>query len=346
MFNGLIYNSSGGGAGVSGLTTADAGTAIGDNQIIRGDGATGIQGSAVTLSDVAASVVTQLVTAPTATTGASQVGRAMAITASAAVASTDTAGAAAGGAVNITSGAAARNTSGNANGGNINLVTGAGIGTGTAGQVVVPTGGEGAPGITLGTAGVGWYRTGVIGANEWAWCATTATLKLAQGEFDLVGNAPINWGDQVNTFNGSNHSAGIKRQANGVVRVTGGNSAYGAFLSGKLVEANVAGSGAPNVLTDIESGTVLTNEGVTAENYHTLPSAAAGYEFTFIVQDADGIRITANTGDTIRPIAGTAASAAAGFIRCATLGAFIRLQAINSTEWIATGSAGVWTIDV
>lgn len=78
-------------------------------------------------------------TAPTATTGASQVGKTVSITASDAVASTDTNGAAAGGVVTITSGAAARRVSGDANGGNISLVTGAGIGTGTAGVVLVPS---------------------------------------------------------------------------------------------------------------------------------------------------------------------------------------------------------------
>ena len=40
-----------GGAGVSGLDTADGGTALADNTIVRGDGTTGIQGSAVTIAD-------------------------------------------------------------------------------------------------------------------------------------------------------------------------------------------------------------------------------------------------------------------------------------------------------
>lgn len=41
----------GGGAGVSGLSTANGGTALADNTIVRGDGTTGIQGSAATMSD-------------------------------------------------------------------------------------------------------------------------------------------------------------------------------------------------------------------------------------------------------------------------------------------------------
>ncbi len=92
--------------------------------------------------------------------------------------------------------------------------------------------------------------------------------------------------------------------------------------------------------------TVQTNEGATAEVYVTLPPAISGTSISFVVQDTDGIRITAAAGDTIRPIAGTAASATGGFIRCATQGAFITLIAINVTEWVAIGSAGVWTIDI
>ena len=121
-------------------------------------------------------------------------------------------------------------------------------------------------------------------------------------------------------------------------------SLIGALKCATLVEANVAGSGAPNILTVGESRTLLTNEGTTAENYHTLPLAAAGLTFTFYVQDTDGIRITANTADTIRVAAGV--SAGAGFVRCATAGAIVRLTAINATEWVAEYQTGVWTVDV
>lgn len=41
----------GSGGGVSGLTTADGGTALADNAIVRGDGTTGVQGSTVTVED-------------------------------------------------------------------------------------------------------------------------------------------------------------------------------------------------------------------------------------------------------------------------------------------------------
>src|SRR5690606_181304 len=45
--------SGGGGGGVSGLASADGGTALADNAIVRGDGTTGIQGSGLLLDDTA-----------------------------------------------------------------------------------------------------------------------------------------------------------------------------------------------------------------------------------------------------------------------------------------------------
>lgn len=301
-------------------------------------------------------------TAPAATTGASQAGKTVSVTASDAVASTDTAGAAAGGSQTYTTGAAARNASGNADGGDFNIVLGAGIGTGRQGQVVLSNTARLA---WSGRASIGSTGTGNINFQESQTSTNSAQLTNVSVEFSssstgikssantlVLDNSGLRLGsgrviqfNATDAFNGTPDS-GFARNAAGVIRATNGTTGIGAILNSRLVEANTAGSGAPNVLVASESGTVLTNEGATAENYHTLPDAASGYQFTFIVQDTDGIRITAAAGDTIRPIAGTAASGAGGFIRCATAGAFITLVSINATEWIAIGSAGVWTIDI
>lgn len=109
-----------------------------------------------------------------------------------------------------------------------------------------------------------------------------------------------------------------------------------------LVEANTAGSGAPNVLVAAETRTLLTNEGVTAQNYHTLPSAAAGYVFTFVLQDADGVRVVASTGDTIRVL--SLVSPTAGYVESTAIGSTITLVAINATEWVAICAVGTWTV--
>lgn len=108
------------------------------------------------------------------------------------------------------------------------------------------------------------------------------------------------------------------------------------------VELITAGTGAPNVLTEVESRGTFTNEGATALTQNTLPGAAKGLTYTFIVQDADGIRVVAGSGDTIR-IAGSV-SAAAGRIDSTTIGSTVTLVAINATEWVAVSVNGTWVV--
>lgn len=115
------------------------------------------------------------------------------------------------------------------------------------------------------------------------------------------------------------------------------------LLAYNLVEANTAVSGSENVLTAAESGTVLTNEGTAAENYHTLPTAAAGRTYTFYCQDTNGIRVTAGADDTIR-LAGVE-SAAAGYVKSVVEGSAVTLVAINAVEWVATSVVGTWSVD-
>lgn len=98
----------------------------------------------------------------------------------------------------------------------------------------------------------------------------------------------------------------------------------------------------PLALTSTDSGKVYTNEGASAEIVFNLPTAAADLNYTFIVQDANGIQINANTGDTIRVAASVSASA--GLIETATVGNVVKLVAINATEWIAVSYVGTWTV--
>lgn len=91
-----------------------------------------------------------------------------------------------------------------------------------------------------------------------------------------------------------------------------------------------------------DSRTAYTNEGAAAQVNFNLPTAAANLEYTFVVQDTDGIQITAATGDTIR-VAGSV-SATAGTAAATTIGNVLRLLAINATEWIAVSVIGTWTV--
>ncbi len=123
------------------------------------------------------------------------------------------------------------------------------------------------------------------------------------------------------------------------INLSGSGSSSGVVT----VVASTAGSGSPNAISSSASGTAYTNEGSTALNYNSLPTASAGLEYTFIVQDADGMRVTAATGDTIR--ISTNVSASAGYVESYGIGACVKLLAINSTEWIATSVVGVWSVN-
>ena len=86
----------------------------------------------------------------------------------------------------------------------------------------------------------------------------------------------------------------------------------------------------------------FTNEGAGALIVFNLPAAAAGLEYTFIVQDADGIEITAGAGDTIR--IGASVSSAGGTATSTDIGSTLTLVAINATEWMAISNIGVWVL--
>lgn len=293
-----------------------------DNAISRYDGTSGtLQDSGITVADVTGSSVTVATTAgnslvvettePAATTGASVAGTTTALRAGDAVASTDTAGAAAGGAVAVTAGNAARLTSGNANGGDVTLTGGAGIGTGTAGQVVIAQSGDVTPGtaaspaLRFGTAQNGLYST-----------SSGLGLSVAANGTDVV-----------------------EFLSNGV---EWGGSAFPHYGLARTVTALTGGSGAPTSLgTANNLWRYLTNEGAGATAYNNLPSAAANYEFSFIVQSTNGMRIVAATGDTIRIM--DKVTAAGGYIESTSQGSTITLVSINATEWYAVAVNGVWT---
>lgn len=89
---------------------------------------------------------------------------------------------------------------------------------------------------------------------------------------------------------------------------------------------------------------MLCNEATLAEqNYHTLPLAAANLEFTFVCNHTDGIRVTANTGDTIR--LGGSVTVAAGYIVSVVVGSTVKLVCIDDTEWIAVAFCGTWDVE-
>lgn len=103
-----------------------------------------------------------------------------------------------------------------------------------------------------------------------------------------------------------------------------------------------AQAASPVTVANADSGKEFTNEGAAGLITFNLPTAVANLVYDFIVQDADGIKIVASGGDTIRLAANV--SAAAGNAQSTTIGSTVRLVAINATEWIATSIVGTWTV--
>ena len=277
-----------GGAGGNGDVTGPSSSV--DNTIVRFDATTGklIQGSSITLSDVSGVTQTFATITPAATTGASQAGRAIAITASPAVASSDTAGAAAGGSITITSGAAARNASGNANGGNIDLVTGAGIGTGTSGQVWIPDGTSAAPSVafkSLPNAGL-HLQSGAVYldiAGEGAF-----RFSGASGQNRMKSSVQLGWASADDVVANANDTA-FARQSAGVVRLTDGGSGIKSFLGGG---ASVASATA----MPIPTGRVFHVTGTTDITSITATNLQSGVVITLIF---DGI-LTFTDGNNLK----------------------------------------------
>lgn len=91
-----------------------------------------------------------------------------------------------------------------------------------------------------------------------------------------------------------------------------------------------------------DSGAFTTNEGAGSKAFYTLPAAIQGLTFSFYVQDSDGLRITANSGDTIRIY--NVVSATGGYADSTTVGSVVTLVAVNATEWVAQYALGTWDV--
>jgi|GEM_PF-5227552 len=190
----------------------------------------------------------------------------------------------------------------------------------------------------------------LVGFNGASWIdiGTFALLAEAQTFFaatDITGAEAEQLTDGSNADTLHTHdTAGLAENA--VKTATVDNRAVTDIKRGHMtVEENTAGVGSPNVLTADESRKVLTNEGATATNYHTLPTAAAGLSFPFIAADASNkIRITAAAGDKIR-VAGVE-SVAAGYIESTGQGDTIMLIATDEEYWYATSIIGIWDVEV
>lgn len=244
-----------------------------------------------------------------------------------------------------------------------------GIGFGT--DVSIHRFGTGAAGVDDSGGSPIWYlaQNGTISAR-FSSTGGVATLQCDSNNLNLVsgaGSVIIKSNNvtaltldtsQVATFAGSILSGGDVRAAapsriywstratmtspaDGKIDLTNNAQSSSATITASVLVSAKTQAVSPYSVLITENRTSFTNEGATGMVTFTLPTAVANYDYTFIVQDADGITITANTGDTIR--FGGTVTAAAGSISSTTIGSVIRLTAINSTEWLAVSLVGTWS---
>lgn len=108
-------------------------------------------------------------------------------------------------------------------------------------------------------------------------------------------------------------------------------------LNARVISANAA---TPVNITAFDSNKVYTNEWASAKIVFNLPTAVAGYTYTFIVQDTDWIDVKAAAWDTIRR--NTNVTAAAWTVTSTAIGSVLVLVAINATERISVTEIGTW----
>jgi hypothetical protein len=131
----------------------------------------------------------------------------------------------------------------------------------------------------------------------------------------------------------------LRGGTNAQLNITGtAGTEVGTVLTGRTISAKTTNY---NVV-DGDSRTFFTNEGAGGTVNFTLPTAAARKEYTFYIQAAQTLTVTANTGDTIR-LAGSV-SASAGNVSANVVGNLVRLVCINATEWVAESIIGTWTV--
>lgn len=95
---------------------------------------------------------------------------------------------------------------------------------------------------------------------------------------------------------------------------------------------------------DYADGTLITNDGASSQVNFILPSPTEGLELRFLNVTATGLRVSCATGSNVQAssinIGGTA-TATGGFMQTTTIGAVLRLIAINNV-WYAVHSTGAW----
>lgn len=103
--------------------------------------------------------------------------------------------------------------------------------------------------------------------------------------------------------------------------------------------------GSETVLTTGQLGSLVTNTGTTAKASCKLPAnPSVGAFYDFLADDADGLRVVANTGQTIT-LDALGASASAGYVETIRQDSGFRLIYTASNTWRGVHMVGGWRKD-
>ena len=93
---------------------------------------------------------------------------------------------------------------------------------------------------------------------------------------------------------------------------------------------------------DLAGNTAFTNNGAGAEVEFTLPAGTAGDKVTFMVTDAEYLKIVTDGTETLRYL--NVQSAAGGYLRSNTVGNSVTLI-YNADDWLVVTMTGEWYFD-
>ncbi len=187
-----------------------------------------------------------------------------------------------------------------------------------------------------------------LGANTTVIGTSATTLTRLFGDLGVGTDAPSAKGHFIKTteqlrlgYDASNYASfTVDASGNLTIAETGTTpSLYTATLRAGIKVTPVTATASP-AATDTR--TLYNNIGDSDGSTITLPSCAAGLQFTACVMVAQTLTVTAGSGDVIRIASNV--TAAAGSITSNVIGSSVTLIGQDNETWFATSSVGSWTI--
>lgn len=189
-------------------------------------------------------------------------------------------------------------------------------------------------------------------SNTWAQRVFQEGTSISIDDGDGISGDPIiNVSGLVIDVDVQRHSAGLDEiaatdagagsNAGYLYRLSDGDYAVVSGRDLEIVEPHVETVAAPFEIEASDNKKLFTNEDATEKVHFLLPLAEAGLTFKFVVQDAFGMRIKAQSDDTIRLV--SSVTPAAGYVESVLPGSMLELHCLNAIEWVGMYQ-GTWLV--